>query len=1268
MVFNRIISYNMVGNREVTDAKGRFHMSDRTTGKLEDTDNQTCPGNQHEQHDMRHTRFTKQRHALRSVTVGATVIALSFGAVPAQAFATEASGMSTDAGGGTSGTSQGSSGQAASSSTTGGDSSSGQTSTSGTGSTGTGSGSGSSQTGGSASTSGTTGTTSGTDTQAGSNAGSGTEVQTNPSGTTPGASTQSNLTDSNTPSGSGDSTPGTTPQTSPTTGTGTLGISGDTEVLGTGETTPNGTPSATVVTTSPDVDTANPAGGIAINDARPTNSRLLSTSGPTLLTSSPSATNANANTTGISNNAPVTNDSQDGTQGNDPSTSNGTQQASNVLTDANGADAQQNALKTTSTNDTPTEGAQDTGDTPRVTKPTTASSPTEGMTLHTQTESAVSYDYNATLYNPTNTEGGAYAGVYSTKIQENQNDVADSSWADAQTIGMPSIADANLADAPTTESPAIISGAAVGYETRDMSVVDVNKEKERDAPYSYFPYSVVQETAADGSIHKKATGFDQTYVIARIDLSDYLNKAAGGFSASNSYLHVQQDDNFALLSAIGQVTSTGVATLVENFTTTTNSAQVVRKTGSYRLDQLFDTLGVDTTTPYLDVIMFATASNVAGADAGKADAKTGDIKLKMYVDNIADYNPNLKYDPTLQSTDPNYKENCLKKYFDYDEAQKKAAEGVLSKVSSYLIKGSDLALETQVENSDATGTKPTYWSLKKAIEKPYYDQQIDKSATDKGSGRTVKLMSEVAIIDGLELKGQPNALKKRTLDVNSFDVQVAKNTAANTSDRPASITMDNAWLTIADYSNTTGAELAIGNNAQLLIKRGGKLIIDKTCQLEVEWDGATTAPGGATDTLNNGLISLEAGGELQNDGILTIEGTEGKPYQENTKDQVVNSEKGFGEFTVSQGATLTNNGTIMVYGKLYNLGTIVNNGRFVDTIVSNDPDKGQFAYHKGIIASWKDDVTQQNVVYGSIINGQDGNGNTNTRALIINNGDIVLVPGELINDATITMGSGAHIYECTATEAIIPIEPTLEAPLVESKRITLDPPQDSKIVNNGTIVLAHDADMLPATIAILDNTGLGDLTLLEGSQLTLENNGRIVRLPKPPKYNRNISGNSDSSNNMHSSDDWKRTDTPSIPSRIPSSVPIWSDVAGIPWYVDGLFVSVPTFERLDDGVWNVTGMPGVDLRTILDHMRQEGSNELANELENGTQALWWCATIDDDTVRIMDLEGNLAPNVISVQWIAGDAPGEGKLVITFSDGLIVCFDSFADLFLMPFAL
>ena len=517
------------------------------------------------------------------------------------------------------------------------------------------------------------------------------------------------------------------------------------------------------------------------------------------------------------------------------------------------------------------------------------------------------------------------------------------------------------------------------------------------------------------------------------------------------------------------------------------------RSASYKLSDLVDPNG---TTPYVDVILYATAANVAGADAGKENTANGDVPLAFYVDSILEYNSELieydpsntaNVDPNADANDPNAKTSTAydakwhAKFFD----ESKAAAANTS-VSHYLVKGSDLALETMVENSGgadkSTGT--TYWSLKKALENSYYDQEIDKSPDDPGSGRTVKLMSEVAVTEELKLQGSDgNNLKKRVLDVNSFDIQIANNTNTDASTYTDGFTLSNAWLTIADMSNTTGAEMAIGNNAHFVVDQGGKLIIDETCQLEIEWDGATTTTtGGQTtqttqqDVLNNGLLDLRAGGEITNNGIITIEGTEGKPYQEGsgTEQQVIDSQKGMGEMTIREGATLTNNGALVVYGKLYNLGTLVNNGKYNDVIKSNDPDKGAFDYHKGIQIAWKDDVTQKNIEPGALINGKDKDGKIVAGATLNNNGDIVMTPGTLENNALLNNNRGANLYSAVATEAIIPITPDPATPTIVSKRITLDPVQLSYIVNNGTLV--NNGSIGPATVALNDNIGFGALT------------------------------------------------------------------------------------------------------------------------------------------------------------------------------------------------
>jgi len=675
----------------------------------------------------------------------------------------------------------------------------------------------------------------------------------------------------------------------------------------------------------------------------------------------------------------------------------------------------------------------------------------EGLPLATPTD--LSYDYNATLYNE---ESGKFPGVYETAIEPNTAAVEN-----APTVGIPSIADANL-DIPTLESPAIIQGAAVGYEEK-TGPTEYTTIEERPEPYADYRVNIVEEQAQDGSVHKKVTGFDGTYVIARLDVSAIFDAAN---TIVTQYLHMKQEGNLALIPGMGMTDNN------KGF-----ADQTGNKTGAYLLSDLVDQNG---TVPYIDVLIFATAKNVAGADAGKENMPDGDIKLQLYVDDIADYNPDLVYDPT--STDPNHATNVLAKFFD---TTKVAADAV----SRYLLKGSDLALEVAVENSggEAKDTGTTYWSLEKALTDPYYDLPEDASPEDPGSGRTAKLISEVAVTEGIVLEGtDANDLKKRTLDVNSFDIQVANNTTSAEGTYAESFTLKNAWLTIEDKSNTTGAEMAIGNNAQFVIDQGGKLIIDETCQLEIEWDGATTTPAAdgtqpaepaQPDILNNGLLDLRAGGEIVNNGILTIEGYEGKPIQPG-QEQAAEADKGCGELTIEEGATLTNNGSMVVNGKLYNLGTLENNGKYADTIVSNDPDQGLYAYHKGIQISWKDDVTQPNVVPGTLYNGIDRNGTEHAGAKLINNGDIVLNPGTIENYESLQNRYKAQIVVAAATEAIIPVEPPANPdpsqPVIQTKRITLDPPKGSVIENFGTLL--NFGRIVPGSVVLNDNGSTGAIS------------------------------------------------------------------------------------------------------------------------------------------------------------------------------------------------
>ena len=701
------------------------------------------------------------------------------------------------------------------------------------------------------------------------------------------------------------------------------------------------------------------------------------------------------------------------------------------------------------------------------------------------TNSRIVYVYNATLFN---NDSANYAGVYTTKLEKNTATAEEAKTS--QTIGIESIADGNLENNPTTESPAIIQGAAVGYENRisptEYNLIDPNRP--RPEPYSEFTVKIMEEQGTDGTVHKKPSGFDGTYVIVRLDVSEFLSSGT-----DNLYLHMEQKDNKALMPAATVAKGTPNAKPEDYTPDHVFTDGLGNRSASYRISDLVDENG---TVPYVDVIVFATAANVAGADT--ASTVQGDIPLAFYVDDQKQYNDELtEYDPSsLDQNDPNaataYDQSWHAKFFNAAKAVSETAAAI----SRYVVKGSDLALETMVENSGGDNhTETTYWSLKKSMENTYYDQEIDKDPNDPGSGVTAKLMSEVAVTNGLTLEGtDADNLRKRTLDVNSFDIQVANNTGVE-GGSAEDITLKNAWLTIADYSNTTGAEMAIGNNAQFVIDQGGKLIIDQTCQLEIEWDGATTTPGtdqqaSQPDILNNGQLDLRAGGEIVNNGIITIEGTEGKPLQPETSQQANESQKGRGEMTVREGATLTNNGALVVYGALSNHGKLINNGRYNDVIKSNDPDKGAFDYHKGIQIAWKDDVTQKNIEAGSLTN--------EAGATLTNSGDIVLTPGTLENKGLLMNEEGANIYSAAATEAIIPITPDPATPTVVTKRITLEPVKLSYIINSGT--LTNNGSIAPASVALLDNTGGFDKLTSPGGHPelfsidntgTLQNNGYI---------------------------------------------------------------------------------------------------------------------------------------------------------------------------------
>lgn len=615
------------------------------------------------------------------------------------------------------------------------------------------------------------------------------------------------------------------------------------------------------------------------------------------------------------------------------------------------------------------------------------------------------------------------------------------------TLGIPLIAKQNLTQYPTYESPGIIQGAAVEYEKKTGAVsYEPLPGKELIAPYSYFRYTIteVQSKDADGNLlppYLKLSGFDATYYIIRIDVSDLINGKTG-------YLHVKQTDNKALMVLVGMQkgVDTGVKATDDAGNATprpiikdgywyfgdtstnikvekdhneslvfagTNGNWFVGGTGfadgmgmnstvlslADNAKELKDTTGNHKETPYVDVIVLSSGKLAAGADAGKETAPTSDISLSMYIDDTLDYNPSLTYDPTSQ--DVNHAANVAKKFFD----ETKITEN--SNASSYLVKGSDLEIDVVTKETKDEKDVDEFWSLNKAMDYQDYN------------AHTIKLLCEVPVLEGLEVKSINEEYRQVILDVNSFDIQIANHSET---DAAGLVVSNNASLEILDSSNTVGAELAIGNNAKMEVKDGGKLIIDTTCQLEIEYDAASKVHdtteytveqiiekinalpepsavkeanradieaakdaydvyienGGdeanitnrqklldcianlpAETALNNGEVTVRSGGELVNEGIINIEGLEVKPQANNEQEskQRVDRDMKAASLFVEEGGLITNHGCIGVKGDLYLLGTLNNYGRYNEIIKGTDPDKGTVDHHKGIQVSWKDDVT-----------------------------------------------------------------------------------------------------------------------------------------------------------------------------------------------------------------------------------------------------------------------------------------------------------------------
>ena len=705
------------------------------------------------------------------------------------------------------------------------------------------------------------------------------------------------------------------------------------------------------------------------------------------------------------------------------------------------------------------------------------------------------YTVNATA---TATELKDTPGVYKATAR-----IGDSMKGDNPcTLGIPSVAKQTLDTAPTTESPAIIMGAAVNYEKKVPGQVayDPIPGGKVTAPYSYFRYQIMEEKGQDGTVHKKLSGFDGSYYIVRVDVSNIVNNIT---NPEKKYLHVKQENNKALMVAVG---------MGGDKQSTWTYCNGMNKTGSYSLANGAAALkdsGPDDTDkdkPYLDVILYSSGKLADGADAGTSQATGADVKLSFYVDKCKEYNDLEELDPNNMPTFPlkktvkytkadgettfekevtfndelKYKEALLEKFYVTEYPKENESDPAVStetndnRYTSYIVKGSDLEIDCTVdETENGEGTPPEFWSLTKAIYHHEYDSH------------TIKLICEVPVLEALEIKGSPTNYRSVILDVNSFDIQIANHKDKNT----AGLTVgDCASLEIDDNTMTYGAELAVGNNANMEVQDGGTLIVGESCALEVEYDAASVMPGEQAPDLTNGEIIVQSGGTLINDGVVNIEGMEAKPIEPGQGGQQPAQRDVRGAtMIVKYGGTFENNGCLGIKGSLKMRGTLNNYGRYNDVITAGDPDKGTIDHHRGIQVTWKDVVTTPGVNPGDMDIGPDELGtdvSVGSKAVLNNYGDIVLVPGTFNLYGTFnnvkapysTDEYAGHLYLCTVDEAVIPIPPDPNDPTKVEERVKVDPPRESIFVQKDGSKTNNKGFIGKAKVEIVHNGVLGKLT------------------------------------------------------------------------------------------------------------------------------------------------------------------------------------------------
>jgi hypothetical protein len=211
--------------------------------------------------------------------------------------------------------------------------------------------------------------------------------------------------------------------------------------------------------------------------------------------------------------------------------------------------------------------------------------------------------------------------------------------------------------------------------------------------------------------------------------------------------------------------------------------------------------------------------------------------------------------------------------------------------------------------------------------------------------------------------------------------------------------------------------------------------------------------------------------------------------------------------------------------------------------------------------------------------------------------------------------------------------------------------------------------MATASIELKDNGSFGTMTLTN-EEVPMEGTGIVVYVehpapvPIPDPWFDPDRGRRDWDTDSGSSD-WVYPDVPAQDQKHRSTIDVIIDGSPVKWAIDADDAGEATMVEIDDGVYQITAMPTVTLDTIVASISvtdPDKAGKIVELVEAGEANVWWCAEVNGQAVHIMDIYGNLAPNVASVRYVV--APdGQTNIIVEFVDGTILVLEGFDDLFL-----